>query len=166
MVCGSCHSFVVGSFSRLNSITRFALLNRLTPLQPEGSALRVSSDGFCLIVSIVKAQSHARRFFINPRVTTCRAPKKKAGHNWPAFFISLFTTPQRPACRRQALSFPPPTPGRSEAEESLFASTPRIMRCESRLPHACADRLADPPRKSSSTKPGHFTMLKTVWPGA
>ena len=33
-------------------------------------------DGFCLIVSIVKAQAH----------TTHRIEKKKAGHHWPVFF--------------------------------------------------------------------------------
>jgi hypothetical protein len=49
------------------------------------SALRVSSDGFCLIVSIVKAQA-THTLFINPRVTTRREYPKKSGPSLARFF--------------------------------------------------------------------------------
>jgi hypothetical protein len=62
----------------------FALLNRLTPIQPESFALRVSSDGFCQIVSIVKAQATAQHIV---------SRRKKRAVSGPLF---LFPTPPSP----------------------------------------------------------------------
>jgi hypothetical protein len=105
---------------------------KLTPSISRGSDSLTHLDGFCLIVSIVKAQAH----------TTHRIEKKKAGHHWPAFFISHFATPQgrcHSACPPQAEAQP---------RDRSDAFTPRLCRVGRGF-----SREANAPPPSPSSRP-------------